>query len=65
MVQHSQQWRPGSGDMSWLSVLVDRLEQASRPDLRAVRCDERVLVAFAAKLAQPVSPWGNHGRLLN
>jgi hypothetical protein len=65
MIQLSQQWHPGSGDMSWLSTLVDGFEQASRADLRAVRCDERVLAAFAAKLAQPVSPRGNRDWVLN
>jgi hypothetical protein len=65
MVQPSQQWLPASGDMSWLSILVDRFEQVSQADLRAVRCDEHVLAAFAAKLAEPVSPWGNRSRVLN
>jgi hypothetical protein len=65
MYQPSQQWCPAIGEMSWLSTLVDGFEQASQAELRAVRCDEGVLAAFAAKLAQPVPPRGNRGRVLN
>jgi hypothetical protein len=44
--------------MSWLSALVDRFEQTSRTDIRAVPCDEPVLAALRIQLARPASPRG-------
>lgn len=48
--------RSDASDASWLAMLVDRFEQASRPDLRAVPCEEWVLEALKAQLARPTLP---------
>ena len=39
----------------WLSMLIDTMEEISRPELRAVPCDGRVLAALRAQLARPAS----------
>jgi len=39
----------------WPSLLIDTMEAISRPELRAVPCDGRVLAALRAQLARPVS----------
>jgi hypothetical protein len=59
--QHPRQWRSGTGDTSWLSMLVDRFEKTSQTDLRAVPCEEPVLLALMAQLARPASPRGGRG----
>jgi hypothetical protein len=50
------QWRPGAGDLAWLSLLVEAFEQTSQSDLGAVPCDESVLHALQAQLARPAAP---------
>ena len=55
MGQQFQSWRSGSGQNSWLAMLVDAMEKASRPELRAVPCDSRVLAALRAQLARPAT----------
>jgi hypothetical protein len=54
-LQTRQNWRSGSGQNLWLSMLVDAMEKFSRPELRAVPCDRLVLTAVRAQLARPVS----------
>jgi hypothetical protein len=58
--QQIQSWRSGDGHTLWLSMLVDAMEQLSRPEFRAVPCDRSVLAAFNAQLARPASsyPYG-------
>jgi hypothetical protein len=36
-------------------MLIDTMEEISRPELRAVPCDGRVLAALRAQLARPAS----------
>jgi hypothetical protein len=48
-------WRSGTGQNSWLSMLVDAMEKFSRPEVRAVPCDQLTLAAFRAHLARPAS----------
>jgi len=36
-------------------MLIDTMEEISRPELRAVPCDGRLLVALRAQLARPAS----------
>jgi hypothetical protein len=48
-------WRSGSDQRAWLSLLIDTMEQVSRPETRAVPCDINVLAAFRAQLARPAT----------
>jgi hypothetical protein len=52
--------RPGGGE-AWLSMLVDAMEKASRPELRSVPCDGLVLAAVRAQLSRPAAPYAHHG----
>ncbi len=53
MGQQIQGWRSASGQRLWLSMLIDAMEEISRPELRAVPCDEQLLAALRAQLARP------------
>jgi hypothetical protein len=55
MGQQLRTWRSGSGQRAWLSMLIDTMEEISRPELRAVPCDISVLAALHAQLARPAS----------
>jgi hypothetical protein len=50
-----QSWRAGNGERLWLSMLIDTMEQASRPELRAKPCDGATLAGLRAQLALPAS----------
>ena len=39
-------------------MLIDTMEEISRPELRAVPCDGRLLIALRAQLARPASLCG-------
>jgi len=57
-------WRTGSSQNVWLSMLVDAMEKFSRPELRAVPCDRLLLTAVRAQLARPAStsqPYSHFG----
>jgi hypothetical protein len=55
-VQHSlPSWKAGNGERLWLSMLIDTMEQASRPELRAKPCDGVTLAGLRAQLALPAS----------
>ncbi|RZN16189.1 hypothetical protein CWO90_40345 [Bradyrhizobium sp. Leo121] len=41
------------GDRRWLLMLIDAMEQVSRPEIRKVPCDKQVLAAVEAQLARP------------
>jgi hypothetical protein len=51
-----QPWRSGNGQDLWLSMLIDTMEEASRPEIRAMRCDISLLAAVKAQLTRPASP---------
>ncbi|WFU14062.1 hypothetical protein [Bradyrhizobium sp. CB3481] len=53
MGQQVQGWRSASGQRSWLSKLIQTMEQISRPDRRAVPCDAQLLATVRAQLARP------------
>jgi hypothetical protein len=53
MGQQIQGWRSASGQRLWLSMLIDAMEEVSRPELRAVPCDDQLLAALRAQLARP------------
>ena len=55
MGQQLNVWRSGSGQRVWLSRLIDTMEEISRPELRVVPCETRVLAALRAQLARPAS----------
>jgi hypothetical protein len=57
MGQQLQPWRSGDGERLWLSMLIDTMEEVSRPEIRAVPCDRSVLAAVSAQLARPASPY--------
>jgi hypothetical protein len=57
MGQQLQPWRSGDGEKLWLSMLIDAMEEVSRPEFRAVPCDRSVLAAVRAQLARPASPY--------
>ena len=42
-------------------MLIDTMEEASRPEIRAIRCDISLLAAVKAQLARPASPRGYYG----
>ena len=54
-------WRSGNGQTLWLSMLVEAMEQVSRPEYRAVPCDPLVLAAVRAQLERPASPYAYCG----
>ena len=55
MGQQLRTWRSGGDQRAWLSMLIDTMEQVSRPESRAVPCDGQVLAALRAQLARPAS----------
>jgi hypothetical protein len=55
MGQQLQMWRSANGQRKWLSMLIDAMEEVSRPEVRAVPCDRLLLAAFRAQLARPAS----------
>ncbi len=55
MGQRLQIWRSGDGERRWLSMLVDAMEEVSRPEIRKIPCDPRI--ALRAQLARPASPY--------
>jgi len=55
MGQQLHGWRTASGQRLWLSMLIDAMEEISRPERRAAPCDAQVLAALRAQLARPAS----------
>ena len=53
MGQQLRTWRTAGGQRAWLSMLIDTMEAISRPELRAVPCDDQLLAAVRAQLARP------------
>ncbi len=50
-------WRSGDSERSWLSMLIDTMQQASRPGVRAIPCDRAILAALSSQLALPAAPY--------
>ncbi|MFG3592646.1 transcriptional regulator [Bradyrhizobium sp. RDI18] len=46
-------WRSASAQRLWLSMLIDAMEEISRPERRDQPCDAQVLAALRAQLARP------------
>jgi hypothetical protein len=56
MGQQLRTWRSAGDQRAWLSILIDTMEEISRPELRAIPCDISLLAALRAQLARPASP---------
>jgi hypothetical protein len=56
MAQQVSGWRSGEGERRWLSMLIDAMEQVSRPEARVTPCDPKVLSLLRLQLARPASP---------
>ena len=68
MGQQLRTWRSGGDQRAWLSMLIDTMEQVSRPETRAMPCDGQLLAAFRAQLARPataVMPYASSYSLRN
>ena len=61
MGQQLRTWRSGGDQRAWLAMLIDTMEQVSRPESRAVPCDGQVLAALRAQLARPASAASAYG----
>jgi len=57
MGQQLQSWRGRDGHKSWLSMLVEAMEEISRPEFRELPVDPSVIAAVSAQLARPASPY--------
>jgi hypothetical protein len=55
MEQRKAIWRGGEDRQLWLSMLVDAMEEAVRPEVRSQPCPLAILMGLRAQLAQPVS----------
>ena len=55
MGQQLQLWQSGGREELWLSMLIDTMEQISRPEIRSVPCDRLILASAYAHLARPAS----------
>jgi hypothetical protein len=60
MDRRLDRWQDDRGDRRWLSLLVDAMEYAARPEIRSTPCDAAILQACRAQLMRPVShhPYG-------
>jgi len=58
MGQWLDQWQGRGRDRLWLSLLIDAMEEAARPDVRSQPCESAILQALRAQLAQPVARYG-------
>lgn len=55
MGQQLQSWQSGGGEKLWLSMLIDTMEEVSRPEIRSQPCDWLILASVYAHLARPAS----------
>src|SRR5437016_4968492 len=55
MGQQLHKWRSGRGDRLWLSLLIDAMEEAARPEVRSQPVETAILAALRAQLAQTVT----------
>ena len=55
MGQRLDKWQGGGGDRLWLSLLIDAMEDAARPDVRSQPVEAAILTALRVQLAQPVT----------
>jgi len=55
MDQQLQKWRSASSQRLWLSMLIDTMEEISRPERRTVPCDAKAVAALRTQLSLPAS----------
>ena len=55
MGQKAATWQGGQDRQLWLSMLVDAMEEAGRPDVRTEPCAPAILAGLRAQLSQPAS----------
>jgi len=55
MGQRLESWQSGGGDRLWLSLLIDAMEEAARPEVRSRPVESAILLALRAQLAQPAT----------
>jgi hypothetical protein len=48
-------WRKEEGGRRWLSLLVDAMEEAACPEVRAIVPEAAILNALRAQLARPAA----------
>ncbi|WP_028346509.1 hypothetical protein [Bradyrhizobium murdochi] len=53
MGQQLQGWRSASAQRLWLSMLIDTMEEISRPERCDEPCDAQLLAALRAQLSRP------------
>lgn len=53
MGQRLETWQ--GQDRLWLSLLIDAMEEAARPEIRSQPVEGAVLLALRAQLAQPAA----------
>jgi hypothetical protein len=58
MGQRLAPWQSGGGDRQWLSLLIEAMEEAARPEVRAQPCEAAILQALRAQLARPAARYG-------
>jgi hypothetical protein len=46
-------WRKAEGERRWLVLLVEAMEEAARPEVRALAPEVAILNALRAQLARP------------
>jgi hypothetical protein len=49
-------WRSEADRQLWLSMLIDAMEEAARPEIRAVPCAPETLAVLRVRLSQPALP---------
>ena len=55
MGQRLESWQGGDSERLWLSLLVDAMQEAARPEIRSQPIEGAILTALRAQLAQPVA----------
>lgn len=50
-------WRSDADRQLWLSMLIDAMEEAARPEIRAVPCAPDILAGVRVQLSQPALPY--------
>lgn len=57
MRQQVATWRSDADRQLWLSMLIDAMEEAARPEIRAVPCAPEILAGLRTQLSQPALPY--------
>jgi hypothetical protein len=55
MDQRAATWWGSEDRQLWLSMLVDAMEEAVRPEIRSRPCAPEILAGLRAQLSQPLS----------